>query len=390
MPIEKRAESKHVYFVTDVMMHYRAPFHNRLRDALRRKDIAYSVIYSSPSPINERQKDTIDLDWGVCVPCHRTTISGIQICWQSVSKHVLNADLVIIGQESRYLHNYLLIALRYLNLIKRIAFFGHGRNFQSEDRGFKYRLKQKYSLMVDWWFCYTDLSLSAIRELGFDSDRTTVVNNTIDTADLEKDIASISAEELLSLRSKNNIGLGPIGLFIGALHKYKRLQFLIDAACEVRKRIPTFELVIAGDGFSKDLVLNAAAQYDWIHVVPPTFGREKAMLLCCASCVLVPGLVGLVAIDAIVAGVPLVTTSYRYHSPEVAYIVAGETGVIVENYESIYSYADAVIKLITDGNLCEKPVGARGNYRNIYTIDSMVSRFEAGIIAALNLEGDAK
>ena len=45
---------------------------------------------------------------------------------------------------------------------------------------------------------------------------------------------------------------------------------------------------------------------------------------------LMPGLLGLAVLDAEVMGLPVVTTRYPWHSPEIAYLRDGETGVIVD------------------------------------------------------------
>jgi hypothetical protein len=64
-----------------------------------------------------------------------------------------------------------------------------------------------------------------------------------------------------------------------------------------------------------------------------------------------PGLVGLTVLDCAAAGIPIVTTAYPYHSPEIEYLRAGGNGLIVDDSRSVGAYAEAVVSVLQDACL---------------------------------------
>ena len=50
--------------------------------------------------------------------------------------------------------------------------------------GFKEQFKRWTVNKVDWWFAYTDSSAALINEAGFPTDRTTIVENAVDTKEM--------------------------------------------------------------------------------------------------------------------------------------------------------------------------------------------------------------
>ena len=50
-----------------------------------------------------------------------------------------------------------------------------------------------------------------------------------------------------------------------------------------------------------------------------------------------PGLVGLSIIDSFAAGIPIITTTSKIHSPEISYLQHNYNGLILENDFELYS-----------------------------------------------------
>jgi len=57
---------------------------------------------------------------------------GTEIVWQPALKFLKDSDLIIVSQENRILLNYLLL-IRKIFDHQKIAFWGHGRNFQNRN-----------------------------------------------------------------------------------------------------------------------------------------------------------------------------------------------------------------------------------------------------------------
>lgn len=360
------------------MTHYRVPLFNLMREKLLAAGVDLGVVYGDPLPEEEFKNDTGTLPWGLHVPC-RYWLNG-RLCWQNAMPVAGNASLVIVTQENRLLFNYVRPILKRDRLW---AFWGHGRNFQSvTPNSLKERFKRWLARRVNWWFAYTELSSAVVADSGFARDRITVLNNAIDTTELARQIASIDAQEIEQARREWGIGLGPIGLSLASLHADKRLDFLLDAAQRIRAQVPDFQLVIVGDGPEREKVRKAvAAAGGWIHWLGARAGRDKARALAMSQLMLNPGMVGLSILDSLVAGVPLVTTTYPHHSPEIAYLQSGRNGLITEN--EVDAFAGGVVHMFQHEPEIEAlREGCRASVGE-YSIESMADNFCEGILACL-------
>lgn len=372
-----------VTFVTTILTHYRVEFHKKLREKLAASDVQYELIYSDPFGAAAQKRDTADIDWATKVPIRSLDVGRKSFVWQAVGSLPYNSDLTIIGYEAKLVHNLPLMAARYFGKIPRVAFFGHGRNFQSRSPGAIESFKRWLAALPDWWFCYTTLSADAVLSSGFPRERITVFENTIDTQQLQSDLDSVSEADVASLRAQLGMQFDQMALFIGGLHDDKRLDFLVAAADLIKKRIPDFELVVAGDGPSRRSLELLSECRPWMKILGPVFGPSKAALLRQAKLILMPGLVGLVVIDSFAAGVPLVTTSYPYHSPEISYLREQENGVVVNPHDSIELYSEAVCRLLLDESELSRLARNAATTGRLLTIDNMVERFAAGVLQAI-------
>ena len=205
----------------------------------------------------------------------------------------------------------------------------------------------------------------------------------MDTRQLAADCASVSNADVASFRSALSLSPGPVGLFVGSLYADKRIGFLLDAAAELRRRLPGFQLLVVGSGPQAPLVQRAAAQSGWIHPLGVKLGRDRAMCLRAADLMLNPGLVGLGILDAFVAGLPMVTTDCRLHSPEVAYLRHGHNGLMTN--DSLPDFVNACEGLLRDrAERARLAAGALAD-GGLYTVEHMAERFAQGITAALQL-----
>ena len=112
-------------------------------------------------------------------------------------------------------------------------------------------------------------------------------------------------------------------------------------------------------------------------------GKDKVLCLRAADLLLNPGLVGLGILDGFVAGLPMVTTDCKLHSPEIAYLRPGKNGVMTPAREADFVQAceqllrDPVARAVLSAGALED------SHR--YTIDEMSRHFADGIEAALRL-----
>ena len=141
---------------------------------------------------------------------------------------------------------------------------------------------------------------------------------------------------------------------------------------------------MAGDGDERSRVEAAARTRPWIRCL----GRvddlpARARLLSFADALLVPGLVGLVALDSFAAGAPLVTTAVDFHSPEIEYVKDGVNGVVAPRPDDAHAYAERALEAMTGERLRERLLRGCREARQVFTLEAMVDRFAGGLHTAL-------
>jgi glycosyltransferase involved in cell wall biosynthesis len=234
---------------------------------------------------------------------------------------------------------------------------------------------------VDWWFAYTDMSRQALARVGFPAGRVTVVNNAVDTANLRRLHSQVSVDDVARLRREHGLVGRHVGVFVGSLYAEKRIGFLLAAVREVRERVADFELLVVGAGPDQAMVQAFAREHPWCHYLGPRSGREKVTILAAAQVMLNPGLVGLGILDSFVCALPMVTTDCGLHSPEITYLESGVNGLMTP--DDVTAYADAIVRLLSDGALAERMRTGCARSAPKYTVENMAERFLGGIEACL-------
>lgn len=363
---------------------YRVTFFEMLRERLAENGVTFDLLYSSSPDPKAHRGDEVDLPWAHRVPERELKLGRYELTWQPYHELIRSADLVIVQQATRRLLNYLLLA-RQLVGGPRVAFWGHGRNFQATSAvqsGGEF-LKRIITRQAHWFFAYNDLSAEVLDQLGYPSGRVTVIGNSIDTRALAASRDRVTEEDRQELRRQLGLDGDHIAIYCGGMYPEKRLEFLVSESREIRSRVPDFELVLIGAGPDMGIVEAAAEENSWIHYVGPQFGDDLARHFAVARIFLMPGSVGLVVLDSFVLGVPLLTTSDPLHGPEIAYLEDGFNGVMVPGDGSDGSFVGAAVKVLTDDSLHARLVTGCRESAELYSVESMVDRFATGVIEAL-------
>jgi len=375
----RTAAAPRVLCVQRRLTHYRVALFEELRNLLAKDGVVFDLAYGQPCAQEAEKSDQGDIGWAHKVHCHYR-LKG-QLCWQNPTQLAKHADLVVVTQENKMLFNLWAMFVRHP---KRLAFWGHGRNFQSSrPNGLFERFKQTLSRRCDWWFAYTGVSERRLVDLGFSPEKITNLQNAVDTQALLGQIASVTTEEVESFRAGLRVGAAPLGIYVGSLYKEKRIDFLLAAAERIAMRVPGFVLLVIGNGAERNLVNKAKTQHAWLRYEGPQFGRDKAVALRSADVMLNPGLVGLGILDAFAAGLPMITTDCGIHSPEIDYLRNGENGIMTS--DNLEAYVEAAVAVLKDPGYALR---LRNNARSDagkYTISNMAQNFRCGILAALAL-----
>lgn len=373
-----RNENRNVAIIYRFLPQYRVDFFCRLREELGRDEIELQLIYGKNR--DTPKQDERDLAWAIPVRNRTVEMFHHTLLWQELPACIREAELLILLQENKIVSNYLLLTAAPLRG-QKVAFWGHGLNLQAPADALANRFKRIYSTWPDWWFAYTSKVARLVADMGFPQERITVVQNAIDTRTLARQAAAVSPEALARLRHELGIGNGPVGLFCGGMYKEKRIDFLLEACRLIRQAIPKFEVVFLGAGPDAVKIKEAVAEHRWMHYVGPKFDDERAPYFKLADVFLMPGLVGLAVLDCLATELPLVTTSYPFHSPEIEYLENGVNGLMAEN--SLGAFVSETVRVLNSKMLQERIRCGCREAAERYTLEAMVSRFAGGVRQAL-------
>jgi L-malate glycosyltransferase len=358
------------------LTHYRRDLFETLRQELRQRDCELQLAYGEPTSSELGRDDSGLLTWGEHLKTHYFLAE--RFCWQPFGAKLAGADIAVLTAENKLIYN--LIA-QYLYTTPRVALWGHGANLQGDARSFRENFKRIVAKQADWWFGYTAMSVPIIERTGFPRERITVLNNAVNTTEFLNFFQAVTPEVLSKLREDLGLRSTNIAAYVGSLYPGKRIDFMLEAAIRIRRRVPDFEFLIIGSGPQKHLVEAFCIANPWAKYLGTRTGQAKADVLALTQVLLNPGVVGLTILDSFVCGVPMVTTDCPGHGPEIAYLINGENGLMVVN--ALEKYVLAVSTLLLDKSALSqlqtgcKAAGAR------YTVENMARNFADGIIRCL-------
>lgn len=360
------------------LLHYRLGLFERLRVACAQRGVDLHLVHGQASRRESFKKDEGSLPWAHKVHNRFWEAGARDLVWQPFPAELRDADLVVVMQENRILSNYPLLLGR-LGSKRRVAYWGHGVNFQSDaPTGLREKWKQMMLQRVDWWFAYTEMTAEIVRRAGYPQERITCLDNAIDNEAFERDLASVTDAQLQAMRLEIDAPAGaPVGLFCGSLYPDKRLDYMIEAGDHIHAALPAFRLVVIGDGPSAEEIRAALETRPWLKWLGVRKGLEKAAWFKLADVVINPGAVGLHVLDSFCSGTPMMTTAESRHGPEVAYLKDGVNGLVVHGGAD--RYAHAVIELFSDRAKLDAIKQAALRDAQHYTLDNMVERFAEGI-----------
>jgi glycosyltransferase involved in cell wall biosynthesis len=374
---------KKVALLCAYLPQYRLPFVAALYEKCRQSGIDLEVIYGNPTENNELRADRSDFAPGHFAPSRFITCGPFTAIWQPVLPLLSDAELVISDFQSKLILNYILILQQSIGR-KKIAFFGHVRNHQAKrNKTIAHLLKRSMACLPYWWFAYTPGEAEYLVRLGFPETRITVFYNAVDTTRLRQWRSEISKAEIGELRRQLNLTSDNVCIYIGSMYPDKRMAFLIEACRRIRGLIPDFSMLFIGTGPDAAIVKRFCEEESWASYLGPLFEREKVKVCMLARLLLMPGAVGLAILDAFAMRMPIVTTEFRFHGPEIDYLEDGSNGIIVAPATDIDRYASAVAELLINREKLANIAESCEYSASRLTIENMADHCLDGILRAL-------
>ncbi|WP_258368984.1 glycosyltransferase [Curtobacterium sp. MCPF17_046] len=186
--------------------------------------------------------------------------------------------------------------------------------------------------------------------------------------------ASLSSSDIEAFRHAQDIPSGPVGLFVGAFIEAKRIDFLFKAIDRVVAAVPNFTAVVAGSGPQQEFVTAQADRRRHVRVVPRLDQEELVRFSSVSDILLMPGRVGLVAVDAVALGLPVITTDWPFHAPEAEYLNSSNS---IRSGDSEIEYAKVVIDLLSNTDRLLDLRERTWKSGESYTVEAMAAHFVA-------------
>lgn len=355
---------------------YREPLFARLDKSLGHHDIALRVatggyeqiargdVASRPS-FRAVQTDSIHVGGSVLVRRH----------WQEACQR---PDLVIVEQAIKNLETYPLLARRYFGG-PGVAMWGHGRSYSTPQGPAATALKQFLTRRGQWFFAYTQAGADHAAAHGFPRTRISVLHNTIDDQALRADLNAIGTDAVDSFQRRLHLYPGRTALFMGGVDSAKGIDFLLESARLAASDLPGFVLLVAGAGQDLRTVEAAERSGAPVRALGRVDGNAKALALKSADVLAIPEWIGLVAVDSLVSGRPIVSTVHHSHSPEHEYLEPGRTASFTAH--TPVEYAASLTSLLTDAPRLTSMQRACEEAAPRYSLAAMVDQFVEGVLA---------
>jgi len=371
---------RNVVIIQKTVKLYRKRFFELLKEKCKQNDINLILIYGKDDVMIFND---VDIQWGIKIKNYSINIFGKKLYYQNVWRYLQNADLIIVEQATKYLINHILWILNLLKF-KKVAFWGHGINFQNDRTKFSNIsefFKRLYTKNIHHFFAYTELSKRIAMNMGLPEKKITVLNNTIPVENLKKEIMKYDALKLQAIKKEIGVSTENVCIYLGGMYKDKRLDFLLHALKIIKEKVKDFEMIFIGDGPEREKIIEFANHNNWVHYLGKKGEKEKVPYFLISKLLLMPGLVGLVIIDSFLFATPLITTNCKLHSPEIEYLENGVNGIMMAN--NLESYSKAIINLLLNREKRKKLVVGCRTSAGKYTMEIMVDNFSKGIHSAI-------
>lgn len=351
---------------------YRVPLFNAISRQLDVHGSKLLVAHGVPYGSQSARADSAPFEpWAQAVqeftfrmPC------GLTPTWKRVGALIKHADVVVAELASTSLNTWDFLARRPESTI----LWGHGKSYVRSQGRVSTQIKRKMVMRAAHVMTYTEAGRSYLLAQGADAERVTSVGNSTDTAALIR-LRAETRDSAATWRERLD-SQGPVALFIGGLDRDKRIPFLLAAGRAAARLDPSFRLVVAGSGRDWRLVERSRSE-PWLLALAHVTPRDMAALSHVSSAVWMPGRVGLIAVDALALGLPVLTTHYPFHAPELEYLVEGRTVHFLS--DAAESYAAAALAIMRRPAL-EPMSGAE----EIPSVDAVARRMVGAIIGVLH------
>jgi len=351
---------------------YRVPFFEELRCSLAGRRIELRVVTSRPAREQAARDDAAHLDWADQVIGREVKVAGRRLILATSARYWSHSDAVIAMQQGTSLDtNHALVSMKMRGI--RVGLWGHVKPYTSAGNRLDLWVERRQLHRADHVFAYTDGGAEYAIEAGVEPARVTSVQNTVDTSELGAARRSLTAADIRRFQADQGVASNKTLAFIGGLDRPKRIELLVDVLDRVWACDPSIRLLVGGTG-EQEALLAPSVERGQTILLGRVGARQKALMAASSVAIVMPGRIGLVALDALVLGKAILTTEWPYHAPEAEYLTVGESKFVSADTPS--DFTELVLRATGQEWATQY---ASSNVWNYPKMDRMVGNFADGI-----------
>ena len=213
---------------------------------------------------------------------------------------------------------------------KHVLFWTHG--MLGKDGWFVSRIRHTFYSRVDCCLLYGERARKLMCESGFyQKDQLQVIYNSLDYGSMNRCREAMTSESRAGVREElfSDSSL-PIVVAIGRVTRAKRFDLLLQALFVLDQKKIRYNCLIIGDGPELLNIKDAASTLGLesrVCFYGTAYGDEANQLMLASDLCVIPGDVGLSAMHAMSAGLPVVShNAFERQMPEHEAIEEGKTG----------------------------------------------------------------
>ena len=359
--------------VQDYVPQYRLHFFERLVDRLADAGIRCVVIAGQPTrSLAGRNDATEAASWLRQAAPHELLVgrNGPRVYGYGTSRHWHDCDGVIHLLRGTAIDLHLELLTKKRNG-RRVGVWGHIGRTIGPPNPVDTMLERWQMRHSDHIFGYTQQCADAAVAEGISAEKVTPVMNSIDVSALLDAYQTLSTDHVKDFVGQYSLTPGKTFGFIGALDAPKRVDFLavvLDYLWRVDRQI---KLVVGGTGDQRRL-LAPAIQRGQVVTLGYSGSNEKALIMRVSQALLNPGRIGLIAVDALAVGIPILTTDWKFHAPEYDYLIPARD--VFESRDTGEDFSRLILQTTNADNMWPRHLG-----KSYPSLDGMIDNFAFGV-----------
>lgn len=345
--------SRRVSLTQPYLPAYRRALFQRVADDLRVESVELRVFHLDAGPDLRDRGEAVEAEWAHVVPGFARRSPAGLVTLRRLPDGWSRPDLLLTELAAGNLNAWGAAAGR-----QPFVLLGHGSSDSTGSSALGQWSENRLIRRAEHTLTYLPRGArDVLAATGLPETAVSSFGNSTDSAPLRARRDAVHPGELAAFAAANGLRVGvPTILFVGRLDTVKRLDLLVDAVRESRRRLPDLQVILGGRGPDEDRVreLSGEPGVAWLG----RMGRDELALASHLGHVLLnPGRIGLVAVDALALNLFVITAAGASHAPEVEYLRPGVE--LREVAGDAATLGQAVVDAVAAGR---PPMRAAGDY----------------------------